>query len=315
MPVIYSLASLCSASLTEHLTRDLNDMWVTSGSDKLEVVVRVERWSRLPVQEMGVKLPENMDWLPGPWLSSWDANLPATSPRYYYNDSMDKTKWLILGHDDDGKSLLDGEYQIENNYNYLARESCKRVLPCWPNTPAQIAQAAGLTGRQLQWFLSGRAQLNGQEQDKLMNVLSVELDMDGYYITSGPCVLIANNDRKIALVYEEISHGGDLDFSFEAVPEKANADPSWRYLLFQRCCGEPSIIMIPRGSKVSEHVDNDLFINFQGIKAVPDALYRDIVSTCARACEDPDENKAEMEAFGRRNLNLLQKYDRVNYLR
>lgn len=300
---INSLDSLCSAAQYSHDFYKTNMLY---HCNKRDIAERVSQWIELPERVLDrPPLPYNLDWTPGAWLSSWETNLPATSPRYYYSDGPeDKTKWIILGHDEVGESLLDGN-DTGDDYNCSAIESVKNVVACWPNTPAEVTQAADLTGRQLQWFLSNRTQLSWSERMDLLGILGIELVEYGDYMPVGPCVLIANNIRAIASIYESISHGGDLDFSFEVVPDKTNADPSWRYILFQNCCGKTNIIMVSRGSKISDLVDKDLFINFEGIKVLPAAFYRDVVSTCARACATPRANKEEIEKFWVRNRIFL----------
>ena len=68
--------------------------------------------------------------------------------------------------------------------------------------------------------------------------------------------------------------------------------------------------MIPRGSKVSEKVGDDLFVNYQGEKKVPAARYRDIVSVCAHVCSVPRLNRRLMtefyKAYGYYFLNIFE---------
>ena len=42
-------------------------------------------------------------------------------------------------------------------------------------------------------------------------------------------------------------------------------------------------------------------MNYSGTCEVPAALYRDVVSTCARACCDPAANLREMKDFAKRH--------------
>jgi len=48
---------------------------------------------------------DEMDWSPGPWLSSWEGNLPPVSqPRYFNNENDGQQMWLLTG----SYSLQDG---------------------------------------------------------------------------------------------------------------------------------------------------------------------------------------------------------------
>lgn len=57
--------------------------------------------------------------------------------------------------------------------------------------------------------------------------------------------------------------------------------------------------MSARGEKITEHIPNLLF-NYAGIERVDQEFYRDVVSTCARACREPAANIREMKDFVKR---------------
>jgi hypothetical protein len=57
--------------------------------------------------------------------------------------------------------------------------------------------------------------------------------------------------------------------------------------------------MAHRGAKITERLP-DLLMNYDGIKTVAPEFYRDVVSTCARACREPAANIREMKDFVKR---------------
>jgi hypothetical protein len=57
--------------------------------------------------------------------------------------------------------------------------------------------------------------------------------------------------------------------------------------------------MAPRGDAITERLPN-LVMNYEGIRQVSPAFYRDVVSTCARACKTPQANIREMIEFASR---------------
>jgi hypothetical protein len=135
-------------------------------------------------------------------------------------------------------------------------------------------------------------------------MLGISMDRRSYYEANGPCVLVARSS-KAGRAYEALSHGGDIDFSFEALPEKeVLADPNWRYIVFQACGGEPCIAMVPRSTAISRQI-NSTFINFGGQKAVSAAFYHDIMATCAHACSTPSANRRSMMEFSMRRKEYL----------
>ena len=120
----------------------------------------------------------------------------------------------------------------------------------------------------------------------------------GRYVEAGPYVLVAHKPLALKEVYEGISGGGDAR-SCEVVPRQGAADPSWRYVLINTYGEPPSIVMAPRGAKITERLP-ELLMNYGGIKTVAPEFYRDVVSTCARACREPASNILEMKDFVKR---------------
>jgi hypothetical protein len=120
----------------------------------------------------------------------------------------------------------------------------------------------------------------------------------GGYTPAGPYVLIARKAQAIEAIYQEISGGGDA-CPCELVPAQGQADPSWRYVLISAHSTPPTIVMAPRGEAITERLP-DLLMNYEGIRSVSPAFYRDVVTTCARACQTPQANVREMAAFARR---------------
>jgi hypothetical protein len=266
---------------------------------------RQEQWASLPCRPVSAPSGvDGMDWSPGPWLVSWEVNLPPVSqPRYFFNDKEDRKTWLITGIDplqdgsEEDESASDQEWAGDDDQTVVAL--AKDVVTCWPNSPAEIARSIGTTTREMKWFLDGKAGLDGRTLSKLLSILAIEW-VDQGYEASGPCVLVAKNVYAATRMYDKLSHGGDLDFSYEAVPESGQTDPSWRYLLFQSCGGPPNIMMFERGSKEADRLNDKFFINFEGVRSVPRRLYRDVVATGARASHSPLANRREMRGFEER---------------
>lgn len=275
-----------------------------------DVSQRVAAWLALPTRKIDMFLPDDLDWCPGEWLFSWEAVLPPSGPRHFHSDSFDGKIWLRKGRpfedqQDDDEEIFDDEI-IDD-----AHDVAKDLVSCWPNTATEIAQASGITALKLRWFLENNTPLNNKNRNNLLDILGISLDERfGCYQAEGPCVLIARTMKSIENAYTHLSHGGDLAFSFEVVPIKVAADPSWRYVLFQSIGGPLNVVMIPRGSAVAEKLSGKLLINFEGIQEIPSEFYREIVHSCARACRAPSANLPEMRAFEQRAAVHLQKLER-----
>ena len=295
-PFVESIQSLCRDAQDEHDFHAKRDSW---GSLNREVREKIRQWMALPKQEVPSMLGAEsvLDWEPGPWLVSWESSLPPKAPRYFSPDSfVGRTRLLT------GEEIPEGVLEDEGVWIYYddnAAEIAKNLVACWPNPPGEIAGCVGITLRKLQWFLSEKAPLKEHERFRLQNLLGIEYDaMARRYVGTGPYVLMARKSLILRETYEILSNGGDAR-PCEIVPLRGSADPSWRYLLIN-IYGEPSsVVMAPRGARITERLPN-LLMNYQGVKDVPLEFYRDVVSTCARACREPEANIREMKGFAER---------------
>ena len=297
-------ADLSVATSVEALCRDAHDDhdW-RAGSDprglssrKLEY--NIERWLELPIRRLTEILPNKVEWEAGPWLSSWETSLPPDRPRYFKHDGVTGRMWLLSGEDPSVDVDDDDEITAYEEYDNLP-EIAKNLVGCWPNPPKEIAAAAGITLRQLQWFISERSTLDRSARFDLERLLGIEYDERmGGYRPAGPYVLITRKAQAIEAVYQEISGGGDA-CPCELVPAQGQADPSWRYFLINAHSMPPTLVMAPRGEAITERL-SDLLMNYEDIRPVSPEFYRDVVSTCARACLTPVANTREMREFAKR---------------
>ncbi len=239
-----------------------------------------------------------------------EKSLPAS-----LRSAQDSSRWLMGKHDRKDRSLAgsilalcrdaqydygdeDDDFWAESDYDNAA-EVAKNLVACWPNPPAEIAECAGITLRELQWFTSGKAPLDQHARFSLEGLLGIKYDESrGGYVGAGPYVLMAHKPLALKEVYEAVSKGGDAR-PCEIIPRQGAADPSWRYVLIDMYGEPPSIVMSPRGAKITERLP-DLLLNYAGITPVSPEFYRDVVSTCARACREPAANIREMTDFAKR---------------
>ena len=268
------------------------------GVNSREVEDRIQQWLTLPVQVPVPTVTSGLDWEPGPWLSSWETSLPPDQPRYFNLDEIDGSAWLLTGEKSPEDIVADDDFWTDSDYDNAA-EIAKNLVACWPNPPAEIAKCAGITLRELQWFTSGKAPLDQHARFNLENLLGIEYDEStDRYVEAGPYVLMAHKTLALKEVYTGISGGGDA-CPCEIVPRQGAADPSWRYVLINTYGEPPSIVMTPRGAKITELLPN-LLMNYAGTTSVSPDFYRDVVSTCARACREPAANIREMKDFVKR---------------
>lgn len=291
-----SIQALCRYAQVDHNFRVKDGHRGVSSS---EVEDRIQQWLTLPAQVPVPRVTGGLDWEPDSWLSSWETSLPPDQPRYFNLDGFDGSTWLLTGEKAPEDIVEDDDFWADSDYDNMA-EIAKNLVACWPNSPAEIAKCAGITLRELQWFISGKASLDRHARFVLEDLLGIEYDESmGSYVESGPYVLMAHKPLALKEVYESISKGGNA-CPCEVVPHQGTADPSWRYVLINTYGKPPSIVMTSRGAKIMERLP-DLLMNYDGIKPVAPEFYRDVVSTCALACREPLANIREMKDFVRRH--------------
>ncbi|MHC1698900.1 MAG: hypothetical protein AB9919_12740 [Geobacteraceae bacterium] len=290
-----SIQALCRDAQYDH------DFHIRSGHrgvNRREVEDRIQQWLALPAQRPESTQSGGLDWESGPWRSSWESSLPPDQPRYFSLDGFNGRTWLLTGEKASEDIIEDDDFWADIDYDNAA-EIAKNLVACWPNPPAEIATCAGITLRELQWFTSGKAPLDRHSRFDLEDFLGIEYDESmGGYVGAGPYVLMARKPLALKEVYECLSGGGDAR-PCEIVPRQGAADPSWRYVLINRYGTPPSIVMAPRGAKITERLP-DLLMNYAGITPVSPEFYREVVSTCARACREPAANIREMKDFVKR---------------
>lgn len=130
------------------------------------------------------------------------------------------------------------------------------LLDCWPRPLAEVTAAVGITGQQLRRYLAGTEDLPTVSRLRLFKHLGLRYEphgADAYLQTPRGYVLhAAPSYARMVQAYEELTTGGDIEFSIEIVPPSAPYDLSWRYLLVQPC-GDPLIVIaFPRCPPLSE---------------------------------------------------------------
>ena len=292
-----SIQALCRYAQVDH---DFRVRDGHRGVHSHEIEDKIQQWLTLPAQAP-VSTPTvagGLDWEPGPWLSSWETSLPPDQPRYFNHDGFDGNTWLLTGGKAHEGIVEDDDFWADSDYDNAA-EIAKNLVTCWPNPPIEIAKCAGITLRELQWFTAGKLSLDRHVRFGLEDLLGIEYDESmGSYVSAGPCVLMAKKPMALKEVYEDLSKGGDAS-PCEIVPCRGAADPSWRYVLINTYGEPPSIVMAPRGAKITERLP-ELLMNYGGISVVAPEFYRDVVYTCAQACREPAANIREMKDFVKR---------------
>lgn len=213
LSLVASVEALCLDAQADH---DWRANRSPRGLSNRKLEDSIEQWLSLPMRQPPSVPLENLEWEAGSWLSSWETSLPPDQPRYFHHDGMGRRTWLLLGEDPSEDTDDDDDefpaYEEHDNTPEIARN----LVACWPNPPKEVAAAAGITLRQLQWFTSERATLDKSTHYDLRHLLGIEYDERmGGYTPSGPYVLIARKAQAIEAIYQEIPEA--------AMPAPANS--------------------------------------------------------------------------------------------
>lgn len=296
--VVKDIKELNDHALNVH-NKHINDRrWEVIGNNSVKE--RANKWMEMPFNTSNTVLHSSkLDWVSDTWLSSWETNVPQNQKRHFWrNERNSGCFWLISGEEENENI----DHITDEDWDWHCALKAKILLDCWPNKLSDIANAIGTTSKQLLWFLNRQATLPETVIDNLSELLGIEASTDYVdYDVTGPCVLIAEGPKKCSTAYEELSNGGDIEYSVEVLPEKGAPDPSWRYVVFAAYGKRPNIFMFQRGSKTTDQLGINLLMNYQGERKVPPSIYRDVVFTCAQCCADPLLNKELMIAFSERH--------------
>lgn len=261
----------------------------------------IEAWLGLPYREPDPSFATEQVWKPGPWLTSWETSIPPDRERYFSYSGIERRTWLLTGQEPRDE-MGDEEEDFGGGYDN-SPEIASTVVACWPNPSKEIAQSIGTTVKALQWFLDDKASLDRSRRFALLDMLRIDFDERlGCYAASGPCVLMVKKPGALEDIYTDMTGGGGA-WPCELVPTKGQADPSWRYVLINPHSRPPSILMVARGDKIADRLE-DLLLNFDGIRRVDPTLYRDVASTCAKACQSPRANAPAIREFSDRHRNF-----------
>ncbi|MDP3008141.1 MAG: hypothetical protein Q8N30_03620 [Methylococcales bacterium] len=170
------------------------------------------------------------------------------------------------------------------------------ILKCWPESLAAFAKRMDIKKQDLDWYLKSKKGLDFETIDFIHTDLQINVsqifeysDGSSVYEPDGNYFLLASEKQvDVDNVYNEITHGGDIAFSVEIIPENNFADPSYRFLLFKTNSDKLHIIAFKRGSKSTLLLDKkNMLINFDGLCKVDTNFYRDIVSSLAEVTIKP----------------------------
>lgn len=152
----------------------------------------------------------------------------------------------------------------------------RELLEQWPGSRRKLLGECGLPALVVDEWLRERAQLPGPEKHALFDKLGITPSEhgDGYQL-SGGYLLIAKSSKAACSLYDELSHGGDLRFSYEL--HGPNGDQSsMRVLVFANWGDLANVMLFNRDGKAEQALERERLINLGPPLRAPASVWADV---------------------------------------
>ena len=292
-PSAYSVDEM-NASLIKRLDpRDYHSRWESPTGRELRA-----SWQALtyrPVPELTNRSSE-LDWTYGPFVEiAFKSVIPPTDSEQLKPVARGSRVFDVTPKPDAQRETLPFEFQ--------------HLLAAWPETYAQVARQIGTTESLLRAYVKGRQVLSPSSEHVLMDLLGLRWE-DGYpYLeVVGPCLLIGRSIAATDRAYTEVSHGGDLDFAVEVVPNAAEPHPDWHLVIIQTCGVYPSFLLIPRTTADLPSRWADTLINFtRETYRIPRNQYTALLDNILDARATPNGRRGKLINVVRHHRKLFER--------
>jgi transcriptional regulator with XRE-family HTH domain len=252
-----------------------------------------------------------MDLEVGPWLLGNQQGIPPRTPSAIKSDiAMWRDPQAFYGTDN---VLRESDFNTGlalsvTDGNFAGNEVVAELLSCWVESPGAVARRIGLSVKELNWYLNNERGLEDAKLYSLLDLLGVDVSMqyerdDGspVYDAQENYVLFApDKPAPVVTLYERLSHGGDLDFSVELLPQSGQPDPHWRYLLLG-CFVEIHVMAFGRETAAAALLDDAgervRLINYTGAHRVSARFYQATQRLCAEVQRAPQKQFERMRRY------------------
>jgi hypothetical protein len=107
-----------------------------------------------------------LDWDPGPWLASRETSPPPDPARHFKPKEPGGRAWPLTG-EETPEAIGETFVSLADPWPDDPPRVAIRLVERWPNPPKEIAKAAGIAPRSLQWRLSGKGGLDRRDFSRL----------------------------------------------------------------------------------------------------------------------------------------------------
>lgn len=177
--------------------------------------------------------------------------------RRFFNGSWTNSDWRPT-------CIVDIPRPVPKPHLVVARESddetlyvsgLKEVVSMWPGGRRAFFKGLGVSAADFDHWAAGRAHLQRQALGAILMKAGAGFDhRDRCYVLSGGNLLVARAPKAVHTVFNELSHGGDLEFGFEITAPPGEEIP-FRVLVFSAWGGRTNLILFPRDGRTESLLD------------------------------------------------------------
>lgn len=175
-----------------------------------------------------------LDWTYGPWVEIAFANAIGLPTGARLKQTRSGGSYVVQQRSPSPSSKIGFELSD--------------LVAAWPGRYPGLAREIGIPESRLRAYVRGRDHaLDWRETAILHTTLALEFSDDGYLDPSGPFLLMPLTPSAADKAWTAVSHGGDLQFAFEVVPQQHTGHhPTWHIVMGQAYGGGLCILLIPR---------------------------------------------------------------------
>lgn len=155
-------------------------------------------------------------------------------------------------------------------------DGIKHVLAMWPNGRGAVLKELGVKAADFDFWVQERSHLYSDDFARLKELLNLEYHQHfEEWMMGGGYLLIAKQPKDVLWAYEALSHGGDLEFSFEIVGPRGEQLPT-RFLVFSSWSGLSTIILFERGGAAEAVLESGKLVNLEAPRRASPEVWKDV---------------------------------------
>ncbi|MDO9236176.1 MAG: hypothetical protein Q7U28_09125 [Aquabacterium sp.] len=180
----------------------------------------------------------------------------------------------------------------------------KELVTMWPGGRRAFFHDLNVTAGDFDHWVAGRAHLPIDTPREVLAKAGAFYDSRyGEYVLGGGQLLVARTAKAVDCVYTELSHGGDLEFSFEVVSPPGEEIPM-RVLVFAPYGDHTSLILFPKIDGAESLLDALDLINQTPARNAPSDVW-ETIKWIAKNYEKFDKPQSVAKEFGIRHGDWL----------